>query len=516
MILINKNLNKLLYLLLGITIVLSCNKKLSFETNAKHIGIPLVNAHLSLLNILPDSLITNDNNVLTLMYQKNFAAVNLDTLIKLPDTLVKNVMRIAFNYTFPKGYTLYSQTITSDINSKDIQLTRFRLREGVVEITYRNTIKEALLMKYTIKSATKNGQFLVITERVPAATSAGAAILTKEYDLSNYMFDLTGPNGNRYNKLSAIVAATVDTAGNAVYVTTKDSLTLLSKFKKVKPYYVRGNFGQRVLESQTTTAIDLFKKINIQQLQLAKASVTLDITNYTGIDAELKLKALSTNTATLTGTIIGKSYAINRATEVGVGQNNITPTHQTINISEQNTNIIQLLQGKPLQLNLGTRLSLSPLGNASLGNDFIYGARNIGGLFTVKIPLTFSFNNWILNDTLPYSIDTVSIKKIESGTLHFLITNTYPVDALTTIRVVDANNNNITTLLANAAVLGNTTTEQIINMPLTAEQLKLLVKHHSLIITTTLNTSQAPNLVSLNANAAIDVRITADFITATK
>lgn len=515
MILINKNTNKLLYLLLGITIVLSCNKKLSFETNAKHIGIPLVKAHLSLLNIVPDSLITNDNNVLTLMYQKNFAAVNMDTLIKLPDTLVKNVMRIAFNYTFPKGYTLYSQTITSDINSKDLQLTRFQLREGVIEITYRNTIKEALLMKYTIKSATKNGQFLVITERVPAATNAGASTLTKEYDLSNYMFDLTGPNGNRYNKLSAVVAATVDTAGNAVYVTTHDSLILLSKFKKIKPYYVRGNFGQRVVESQTTTAIDIFKNINPQQLQLAKASVTLDITNYTGIDAELKLKALSTNATTLMGNVIGKSYAINRATEVGVGLNAITPTYQTISITEQNTNIIQLLQGKPTQLNLATRLSLSPLGNTSLGNDFIYGTRNIGGLFTVKIPLTFSFTNWTLNDTLPYSIDTVSSKKIESGTLHFLITNTYPVDAVTSIRIIDKGQT-ITTLLTNATVTGNTATEQIINVPLTAQQLSTLVNYHTLVITSVLATSQAPNLVSLNANAAIDVKITADFITATK
>ncbi len=497
------------------SVMVSCNKKLNWDSNAKHIGVPLVKAHLTLQNILTDSLIKNDNNVLTLIYQKSFTTVNLDTLIKLPDTVVKNVLRPTFNYTFNPGTQLYSQLVTTDINTKDIQLTKFQLSEGVIEITYRNTIKESLLMTYTIKSAKKNGQFLVITETVPAATAAGAGVLVQEYDLSNYLFDLTGPNGNRYNKLSATIGATINPNGSSVYVKTTDSLVLLSRFKKIKPYYVRGYFGSQVITTQTNTPINIFKNTKPQQLQLSKASLTLDITNYTGIDATLKLKTLSTNLSTLTGSVIGKSYALNRALETGVGQNVISPTTQAVIINEQNTNITQLLNPNATVFNLGAQLSLSPMGNVSLGNDFVSGVRNIGGVFTVKIPLTFSFTNWTLNDTVSYAIDTVNAKKVSSGTLHFIIKNSYPVDALTTVSIVN-NGKIITTLLTGATVLGNTPTEQVINIPITNEQLSTLTKYNKLLISTQLNTSQAPNLISLSADAAMDVKITVDFITTVK
>ncbi|MBC7412111.1 MAG: hypothetical protein H7331_06610 [Bacteroidia bacterium] len=502
-------------ILLVTSVLIGCNKKINWNSNSKHIGIPLAKVHLTLQNILTDSLIKNENNVLTLIHQKNFAAVNLDTLIKLPDTLVKNVLRPTFNYTFSPGTQLYSQLVTTNINTKDIQLTKFQLSEGVIEITYRNTIKESLLMKYTVKSAKKNGQFLVITETVPAATTAGASVLVKEYDLSNYLFDLTGPNGNRYNKLSATISATVNPNGNSIFVKTTDSLVMLSRFKKIKPYYVRGYFGSQVINTQTNTPIHLFKNTKPQQLQLSKASVTLDIVNYTGIDATLKLKSLSTNLSTLTGNVIGKSYALNRAIETGIGQNIISPTKLLVAINEQNTNITQLLNPYANVFNLSTQLSLSPMGNISLGNDFVYGARNIGGIFTVKIPLTFSFANWTLNDTVTYAIDTVNAKKISSGTLHFIIKNGYPVDALTFVSIIDKGKV-IIPLLNGSKVLGNTATEQIINVPITNEQLAILIKHNKLLISTQLNTSQVPNLVSLSADAAMDVKITVDFITTAK
>jgi hypothetical protein len=507
--------NMHLYFFVIALFVISCNKKIDLLGNSKGIGVPLAKVHLTVQNILTDSLIKNENNILTLVYQKKFTTINLDTLIKLPDTLVKNVVKTTFSYTFAAGTQLYSQLIATDIKTKDLQLSRFQLTEGVIEITYLNTIKDKILMKYTIKSAVKDGQFLVINETVPAATSAGPGMLTKEYDLSNYLFDLTGPAKNSYNKLSATLGATVNPAGSGVYVSVNDSLTLLTKFKKIKPYYVRGYFGSRVVSNETNTPINIFKNASPQQLQLSKASASLAITNYTGIDAELKVKTIGTNIAPLTGTVIGKNYSLNKAIETGIGLYNVQPTLQTIEINEQNSNLVQLLKPSATEFNLSTRLSLAPLGNTSYGNDFLYGKRTIGGVFTVKIPLTFSFDNWTLRDTVKYALDSSIIDKVDNGILYFLIKNTYPVDANLTVSIIDKGTV-IATLIAGKTLQGNSTTEQVLPLQLSNTQLKLLIASKKLLITTKLNSSQAPNLVTLNADAAFDVKITTQFNTHVK
>ncbi|MGV3638686.1 MAG: hypothetical protein ACO1NQ_13680, partial [Flavobacteriales bacterium] len=117
------------------------------------LAAPLLTSRLTLDDLVPDSLqsIAPDGAV-TLVYNSELFAVDLDTLLGLPDTSF--VYPYAFPlvgndvFNLPAGFPVISQNNLVRFNLPQVELTRLDLRGGELRIGMRNKIASRVLGEF--------------------------------------------------------------------------------------------------------------------------------------------------------------------------------------------------------------------------------------------------------------------------------------------------------------------------------------------------------------------------------
>ncbi|MBK8497543.1 MAG: hypothetical protein IPL52_01690 [Flavobacteriales bacterium] len=466
----------------------SCRKESDRATWDVDLLVPLVHTSLTIGNLVPDSLLVSDpaGNV-TLHYQSELFAVDIDTLLLAPDTsfIYRYALPFPGPLNFPAGIELFGQNDVQRFDLDQVELRTLILREGRLELEMTNMVASAIIGSLELPGADFPDGSTVITTTVGAGTPANPAHSSAMRDLSGVAFDLRGPAYNNVNTLQTILGAQLDPNGSGADITDQDSLIIASNYVGLVPQYARGFFGQRIVEVEPdTNRLTLFDALVGGTLDLDYAALRLTVDNGFGMDLRVRmheLRAINTRTHTtvdLAHSIFQGPININRAIDQG---NGFTASHYSNLLDVHNSNIDEFLENMPDQVSYALDLELNPLGDISNGNDFLYYESSLSAGLELEVPLRLITNELTLQSIstpdLPGSAEGHALR---SGTLKLFATNGFPMWARIELDLIDAAGNVVATIpvegqIAPGIMGGNGLVTQSVESVLTAPMSEQLV-----------------------------------------
>jgi len=491
---------------------------------------PLINTSLTINDLLPDSVLqTNADTSLKLVYNTNILDINMDSLFKIPDTTIANIYNIPVTSVANPGSNFYSDNKNIKLNvSNGVELNKARIESGFIEIEVFSDIKEKIVVKYTIPSATLNGDTLVVNELIPAATSSQQGYLKKIIDISGYDLDLTGTSGSAVNTFITRANGIIDSnATGPVTLVAGDQIIINNKLISIIPSYVKGYFGtQQIHFGPDTTKISAFNKIIAGSVDLNQVSVNLSFQNGFGIDAQLNINQFTSfNTSKnqsviLNHSIINSPININRAQETFTVPE-VTYSYYNVAINTSNSNIDQMIELLPNRLVYDMNLNVNPLGNISGNNDFVFKKYPLKTMLNVEFPLSFIANNLTLVDTVNFNLSSQSITgKIVGGNLILYVENGYPFDATISLDLFDANNQYISTLSSAQNIVSapldvnlkvaNKQSSKVV-YPVSVTDVNNLYLAKKMAIKVSFTTAAQPQFIKIYDGYSMDIKAVGDF-----
>lgn len=413
--------------------------------------IPLAHGTLTLGNLVPDSLLSADDEGLLHFYlDENLTDFNLDSLVQIPDTSIHRSFTPGFSggpIAIPQGTSVLDQEDQNVFAVSEAELKEVVLKGGMLEYTLYNHMNGQLIMDYSIPGAIKNGEPVAFSEVLPPGSGPKPSVVEGTIDLTDYRIDFSGPTGASSNTLVSIFNATVDPGGpGPASIFGNDSLVLDVRFVEAAVEYGKGYFGQHHIEVRDTADFTLLNSLAGGNLTLGDVDLNLEIVNRVGADAQIQINGLkgnntyNDNSETLDNVSLADQINITRAFD-----NNgiVEPTYHSIALDQDNSNIPEFLSNMPNQLIMDVDIDVNPLGNVSANNDFIYTNQPLDAHLVADIPLCVRLDNLRIQDTL--DIEN-SLDFVASGKLFFYIKNSFPFAATVSAEIIDDLGNSVASL----------------------------------------------------------------------
>jgi len=432
---------RFLFLVLFITLVSSSCRNNSSANWDVDITLPIVNGTLDIKNFTEDSTFhVGADGLLSLHIQRELASVLLDSLIKIPDTLItqKFVSEFPFPTDFQPGspFPLTPTDLTFNIGD-GVKLKRVDVRTGKITIKYSNTITQPLYLIYELPGVTKNGKPLNITETVPPGKNS----LIKTYDLAGYQFNLRGNAGNAFNTLVQTYSLSIAANASSVSVQYGQGAEIELSYSDITPQMAEGYFGTQKIEIEPdTTSLSIIKGLKVSNFMLSDAVMNFSITNEIGAEFSGYFNNIAAmgggKTLTLTGQQLS-NLNINRAYRVG---DIIQPSQYPIAYNSSNSNIVPFISLLPEKVMYSGEITLNPLGNTTGYNDFAFYNTGIRVKSDIQIPVKFSADYFELSTTYTTNFGSLSeFDKVNTGHLKILVTNGFPLESTLQAYMYDQN-----------------------------------------------------------------------------
>lgn len=517
---------------LGLAVLLSvfysCRKEMEKPSWDTEVLAPILNAHLDVNNLLPDSLLqANADSSLKIVYQSDIYNLNMDTLFSIPDTTINNGYALPFPYTFNPGQVIpFPSTSSTTYSLPGVELRKAIIRSGKVNFKIKSKIREATDFTYSIPCATLGGSPFTINVTVPASSGSTPGTYNQTFDLSGYVIDLTGPAHTQINTIYTALNASISaSAPDTVLVNPTDSLIIENTFFDIVPYYAKGYFGQTTYNvGPDVTNFTLFNRIISGSINLEDVDFNLKLENNIGMDSRVVINQISSiNTRTgnfinLTNSVIGSPININRAAESG---GTVYPTYANFPLTPTNSNIKPMIENLPDQFGYSLSIQTNPLGNISGSNDFIYADRLFKASLDMEIPLSLVANDLTLCDTLNFNIAGNSqAQNLHSAVLTLFAENGFPFDASLQLYLLNSSNavtdslfgyaNTIDEAPINSAyrAVGKKLTKLVI--PVDETKMNTLYNTQKVVLKVKFNTSAQPNYIKIYSDYSIDVKLVGD------
>lgn len=489
---------------------------------------PILTTRFTLSDIVPDSLQRiGQDGAITLVYSEVLFAVDLDTVLAIPDTSL--VYPYAFplpandSFDLPAGFPVISENNLIRFEFDDLALRKLVLREGTLQLNMRNKIASQVFGTFGLTGVTFTDGASTLQASVAPGSVNNPASSTTIKDLANANFDLRGPQFNDVNTIGSNVSAQLDPNGTGATVTNQDSVIVKVAYQGLVPEYAAGYFGTRtIVVGPETNSTDLFSNIVDGTIDLNDVLLRLNIENGIGMDLRVRLHQLrSMNTRT--GNVVDLQHAIlngpinlNRALDLG---STFQPSQYQTILDNNNSNVDLFLENLPDQLELALDLEMNPLGDISNGHDFFYYDSRLRASLELEVPLELIASNLTLENIvrpdLPGSTEGHAIR---DGELHMFTTNGFPFDAELVLDIIDPDNNVLSDVPVSGTVLSGilggdglvqATTTSRSDAVLTAEQVDLLYGTGRIRIRMIFNTADQTQHLRILESYATDLQITA-------
>lgn len=515
--------------LLFLSTATGCKKDASPTSWDVDVALPLLTSRLTIADLVPDSLqsVAEDGSV-TLVYASDLFAVDLDTLLGLPDT--NFVYAYAFplpandQFNLPAGFQVINQNNLVRFNLPQVELTRLDLRAGDLRIELKNMVASLVNGDFRLPSATIPEGSNTLSVAVPAGTPSAPSYGHVVRDLSGARFDLRGPNMNTVNTLATNISAVLDPTGNGAVVTNQDSVVIMARYNGLVTNYAKGYFGQNHLEfTDERSRLNLFDAFVGGLLDLDRVTLRMKVENGIGMDLQVRLntfQAVNTRTGTtvdMQHTILQGPINLNRAVD---HSNGFTPSLYENVLNNDNSNVDEFVEAMPDEVRYGLEIRMNPLGNISNGNDFLYHDSRLKAALELEVPLSIIATDLVLESvSKPDLPGDAEHRTIQQGTLHLFATNGFPFDAQVVLDIVDFERNVLSSVpvegLVRSGILGedglvSSTSASVVHAPLTYEQVTLLYGEGRIRTRVVFNTVDQTQHVRILDRYAMDLRFTVD------
>lgn len=391
---------------------------------------PLVKGRLTWFNLFDDSTLqVGSDGVLHLVYEQSLLNFDLDTLVAIDDTVISNSFEPPFiggPIMIPPGTEIIGIEENILLKTEGAQLRQARIASGKLTYTVKSYVGGALNVQYNLPGVIlPAGSPINLTIETQAAQGTTPWVATSVIDMAGVSIDLQGLSGSSFNRLSSNLSVRASSlAPAAVPVMGDDSVAIELRFEDVRVAYGKGYFGQTTSALEERTQLLPFTAIG--NLDLERLNLSLNLTNRVGADVRFdlhRLTAISDQGETdLVHAVLNQPLNITRATDVG-GQ--VTGETYSIEISDENSNVLSFLSRIPQEIEIDATVELNPLGNVSGSNDFIYTEQPFDAELIIDMPLDFGTSGILLRDTL--QTGRIEGDITGSGALALQFTNAFPL-----------------------------------------------------------------------------------------
>lgn len=368
------------------------------------------------------------NNMVVIEYE--------DALIA--DILISNIVPFEGIAIFPDQQIFQEDTVVA-FDIKNAWLTEALVYSGGVSVLGTSTIQDTIKIEYSIPSATLNGVPFELYLELPPAPVGGSVSDELFFDFSGYKLDLTGKYGDTVNTIYTNSSGWIDSSGVLTHISLEDSIFFTLSVHDIKPAFARGYIGEDTIIGNESTMIDIFNgfqgSFDIEQLQLA-----LRTENHIGASARIQIGEISVSNnlqnMLLTGTALDEALNIDPAVENP--QSSILPVHPTYNtvyLNQSNSNIEELVELQPDQINISYELFLNPDQNNKEG--FLYKGHGLSADMEISMPLSLIAQDIVLRDTTSFEINMS--QELSESSFTLLIENGFPLSANVKIQLLDEN-----------------------------------------------------------------------------
>lgn len=520
-------LHKFFLLLAGILLALGCREKNDLANWDVDILVPLASGSINLSDYVPEDYIAADGSgLLNLVISEKLLDIGLDTLIGIPDTTIKEAFTFPASLTLPPGAPFFGGVKETDYKIRNAQLTLAEIRESEIEVFFKNTIDKPVLFRYSITSATKDGNIFEVEERVEANSS-----INKIYTLNGYTLDLRGLDGGGYNTIVYEFTAMIHPSETDPHTfKVGDQVAIENTIRNVSPQYVKGYFGNEEISFTDSAEVDFLSRFPFESLNITEFDVVMTIDNGIGADLRIDINKLaSANTkkakyAELEHSIIGSTLQFARAIDLHTAENEVKHVKKGYKFTDANSNLDELLEVGPDKVITDLSMVVNPLGNISLGNDFVYYGHNLSAVLDIRVPLVIGLQGLLLDDTTAFrfgqDVERDVLDQVNEGFIRCIFDNGYPFDAGLQLYLQDSSGATLDSLLpavqwidgAGEEVNGRVAASQrsIIEVPVNRQKLEILELSNALRIKAILNTVGTDS-VHVRDDYRIDYRIVGDF-----
>jgi len=451
-----KKYSSFVLLLVLSLLVFSCKRKekTRWDIDAT---VPIAYGKVSVSNLIPDSLIqTDEDGILHFVLNENLTDFDMDSLVTIPDTSFLDYYPSYIGFPVDSGNSVFLVPIglkESPMNIPTAELVEVVAKSGSIDYELKNFLSSEIKASYELPLVTLNGQTIYIEEILPAGSPSNPSVVIGSFDLTNFHFDLTGLDGDNNN---IMVSDIIVTANEDLIVPTQDTIfKAIMSFTNAKVGYARGYFGQHTFDINDTIDFSALNNVIAGDLGIGDIDVNLKVENFVGIDGQINFESLTAvNTIETTEVSLDNPDLTNTINLTRAYDNNgtISSTLFELGLDEENSNIDQFIEVLPNQMRTNIGININPLGDISLGNDFIYTDKPLQANLEIDLPLCVSMDNLTLLDTLDINSNT----EIEAdGVLTFYIKNSFPFSANMTATLLDENGNEVELLLDNELVEGD-------------------------------------------------------------
>lgn len=457
---------------------------------------------------------SNGNNVL------------VDTSDALTITVtIKDLVPSSATAIFP-DQVLIEDTTDTEIVDFNGELISMHVATGKMFLDATSTIEDEIIFDYSIPSAVQNGVSLQFIENVPPAPIGGFSTSYTETDIQGYDVDLTGQPGamNVFNTFFTITDGRIDSSGNLINLSLTDSVFLQTGITDLVAARGYGYLGLDTLNALETSPIDLFKGIDVDQLDFDEVKLSIEVYNYMGAPLTANIKSIESaknqnNTKTLTWSMLNQDVLVPPATENTPGDKP-TPGSLALDFNKTNSNIDELFEIQPDEITTLLDAYLNKGGTTADYSQFIYLDYGLEAYVAAEIPLYFSAENMLFKDTSDFNYENLDPDdKLQSGDLILIGDNNYPFDIRVNIIMLDADSLVIDSLQATDYILSGTINpngtvveknKSQVRYPLNPASIAHLKDTKFLIFEASFSTADLPTKVRFYTDSYLDFTLAGD------
>ena len=434
-------MRKTLFILM-VFAAIACKKKepTTWQTDW---SAPVAHGHLTINDLIPaEYTAVNSDNYVSIVYHKPVYTFSIDTLVDLPDTTIIKKSAIAFaSLNVNPGFS-FTDTYDQEYELDQIELKKVGIKSGTLEVLIKCPWPGASLVTFSFPKITKNAVPFQRVYSMPAASLANPAIAEEIVNLSGFMMDLTGTDGNLINTLSALFEMGSNETTSSYVVTDQDSIEYVISFKNLEPDYAKGYFGQYYFSDTVGISLNFMKNITSGQIDVDSIDMTLTVKNGFNLVAQSKITqvvGLNTKTSSLAGLNFPQLNTSMNINPASGGLYDYIPSQFPISINNSNSNIAAFIENMSDSILLGYELEINPFGNVSAGSDEVFPGSTFELFLDAEFPLAFGADAVTLVDT--FKIDYKNPEEVypKNGEFILAYTNGFPMQAGAFFQLMDAN-----------------------------------------------------------------------------
>jgi len=450
----------------------------------------------------------NADNSVQVILDRNLVDLNLSDLIVIPDTAVLQDFTLGVqSLALPPGTNFIDEIQEHEFELGDVALFDARLSSGKAIIRIENPISTKGIFNVELPGVTKDGVVFSQVEIVPAASNGSNGVETFELDLKNYSIDMSGENGNSFNKLQSKMSVTTDPDGPSVTMTNQDIVKFRISFENLKVDYARGYFGSTTFSDTTEVFLDALSNITSGSIDLNDINFDLIIANGIKVAAQGKITMMESinfdeNKVDLTHPEFSQFLNLDPAQGFGI---NHTPSEKVLSFENSNSNIVSFLENLGYKYNVGYELKINPWGNTSSGNDEIFPSSRVKLNLKSDFLLDVAMNDLTVQDT--FKVDFTSDQrffKVREGQFILKTENSFPFGGEAELVLIDGNNQSIGSIVSSEALQaatvnlsndGHNDIDQVITFEITNAIAERLPEVENIIVKVKTNSAYSPNNV---------------------